>query len=60
MEVRRVEIPSRKLEVEQAAGKIVIAALQEAGINPRSEHAQRNVLLRELLGQWGRREISRA
>lgn len=44
--------------VEQTAGQIVIDALVESGLNPRTAH--NTPMVRSLVGMWGKNEIDRA
>jgi hypothetical protein len=62
MEPHRINIPSRTSihsSTVLAAGQIVVDALREAGINPRSKAAQSNAMLYALVGAWGRAEMTR-
>jgi hypothetical protein len=53
--VERISIPPR--DIPRQAGKIVLDALREAGIDPRKAY---NVpMIRALVQAWGRSEIGR-
>lgn len=56
----RINIPNRvPLDTVAAAGSIVLDALREAGIEPRSRAAQSNPMLAALLSEWGRGVMTR-
>jgi ribonuclease PH len=55
----RINIPSAERQTVQAAGQLVIDALEEAGINSDSPIAMTNQMVGDCLGMWGRGEWTR-